>query len=102
MTNWSLYLLRDETNSLYTGITTDVERRLSEHQQNSRYGAKYTRSKKQLELVYSCELGDRSLASRAEYRLKRLVKREKEEIVHHCYDRSDLLIFLGLPVDERA
>jgi len=100
MANWSLYLLRDETNSLYTGITTDVERRLSEHRENSRYGAKYTRSRKQLELVYSCELGDRSLASRAEYRLKRLVKKEKEAIVEKGYDHLELLAFLGLPIDD--
>jgi len=73
MANWSLYLLRDETNSLYTGITTDVERRLSEHRENSRYGAKYTRSRKQLELVYSCELGELALVPRGVYRGKRVL-----------------------------
>ena len=91
-------MLRDETNSLYTGISTDVQRRLNEHRQNSRAGAKYTRSKKQLVLVYSCELGDRSLASRAEYRLKRLIKDEKEKIVNIGYDRVGLLAHLGLPL----
>lgn len=91
-------MLRDETNSLYTGISTDVQRRLSEHRQNNRSGAKYTRSKKQLVLVYSCELGDRSLASRAEYRLKRLIKDEKEKIVNIGYDRVGLLAHLGLPL----
>ncbi len=96
MTTWSIYLLRDETNSLYTGISTDVQRRLVQHQQGTRSGAKYTRSKKQLDLVYSCALGNRSLASRAEYRLKRLVKDEKEKIVTGGYDRSALLVCLGL------
>ena len=99
MTAWSLYLLRDETNSLYTGITTDVQRRLTEHRQNSRHGAKYTRSRKQLDLVYSCELGNRSLASRAEYRLKRLVKADKEQIVKRSYNRAELLAFLELSID---
>lgn len=96
MVNWSIYLLRDETNSLYTGITTDVQRRLMEHRQGNRYGAKYTRSKKQLDLVYSCPLGDRSLASRVEYRLKQLAKPGKEKIVQKGYDRSDLLQYLGI------
>jgi putative endonuclease len=99
MSVWSLYVLRDETNSLYTGITTDVQRRLRQHRQSEGYGAKYTRSKKHLDLVYSCELGSRSLASRAEYRLKRLVKDEKERIVSIGFDRPGLLAHLGLPVE---
>lgn len=100
MSVWSIYVLRDETNSLYTGISTDVQRRLRQHRQSEGYGAKYTRSKKHLELVYICELGSRSLASRAEYRMKRLVKDEKEKIVSIGPDRSGLLAHLRLPVDE--
>ena len=99
MSVWSIYVLRDETNSLYTGISTDVQRRLTQHRQSDGYGAKYTRSKKHLDLVYSCELGSRSLASRAEYRLKRLVKGEKERIVSSGFDRPGLLDRLGLPVE---
>jgi putative endonuclease len=95
---WSIYLLRDETNSLYTGITTDVERRLAEHRQKGRCGAKYTKAKKRLELVYCCELGSRSLASQAEYRVKRMLKEDKETIVSCGYNRSDLLACLGLKV----
>lgn len=96
MAIWSIYLLRDETGSLYTGISTDVERRLAEHLAKGRCGAKYTRAKKRLELVYSCELGSRSLAAQAEYRLKRLLKKEKEMIVNEAYNRCDLLNRLGL------
>jgi putative endonuclease len=99
MSVWSIYVLRDETNSLYTGISTDVQRRLTQHRQSDGYGAKYTRSRKHLELVYSCELGSRSLASQAEYRIKRLVKDEKERIVSIGPDRPGLLAHLGLPVD---
>ena len=96
MTIWSIYLLRDETNSLYTGITTDVKRRLSQHRRSGRQGAKYSRLRKRFELVYSCELGDRSLASRVEYRLKRLAKPEKERIVLASFNREQLVHFLGL------
>ena len=100
---WWIYLLRDETNNLYTGISTDVERRLAEHRQKGRLGAKYTRAKKRLELVYCCELGSRSLASQAEYRLKRLSKDEKETIVSGGYGRLPLLACLGLSTgNERA
>jgi len=97
MAIWSIYMLRDETNSLYTGISTDVQRRLSEHQQGTGSGAKYTRSKKHLDLVFCCVLGSRSLASRVEYRLKRLAKDEKEKIVEGDYDRQALLARLGIP-----
>ena len=96
MPAWSIYLLRDESGSLYTGISTDVERRLAEHRAKGRCGAKYTRAKNRLELAYSCELGSRSLASQAEYRLKRLLKKEKEMIVKEACNRCVLLDRLGL------
>ena len=96
MTIWSIYLLRDETNSLYTGITTDVNRRVSQHRSSGRQGAKYSRLRKRFDLVYSCQLGNRSLASRVEYRIKRLAKSEKERVVFASFDREQLLRFLGL------
>ena len=96
MASWSIYVLRDETNSLYTGITTDVKRRVSQHRGSGRHGAKYSRLRKRFDLVYSCELGNRSLASRVEYRVKRLAKPEKERVVLASFDRKHLLRFLGL------
>lgn len=93
---WSVYILRDSVGALYVGITTDVERRFQEHISGGPRAAKYTRAKKRLQLVYSCPLGCRSLASKAEYRLKRLVKRQKESIVERNLSPHDLLIGLGL------
>jgi putative endonuclease len=93
---WSIYLLRDEYNSLYTGITTDVDRRFREHMEGGPRSAKFTRFKKQLELVYSCKIGDRSLVSKVEYRLKRLKKTEKEAIVQRGESARDLLERLEL------
>lgn len=63
-------------NTLYTGITTDIDRRISEHNSTGR-GAKYTRSRQPVELVYleSCE--SRSIASKREYAIKKLKKKEK-------------------------
>jgi putative endonuclease len=77
---WQVYLLRCADGSLYTGIATDVERRLDEHR-NSRKGAKYLRGRGPLSLVVSCTTGDRSQASRAEHRIKRLSRSEKEVLV---------------------
>ena len=73
---WYVYLLscRDET--LYCGITKDLERRLKEHNQG-RAGAKYTRARRPVCLVYSREFPDRSSAARFEYQLKQLERAEK-------------------------
>lgn len=96
MQHWSLYLLRNEHGALYTGITTDLVRRLGEHRARSGRGSRFTRSCKSLELVYNCELGSRSLALKAELRVKRLSKGRKELLVNRCPDRHCLLEMLDL------
>ncbi len=77
---WSVYLLRCADGSLYTGIARDVARRLGEHERGGR-GAKYLRGRGPLRLELSCEVGDRSRASRLECRIKRLPKVEKEALL---------------------
>ena len=72
---WNLYLIECTDDSLYTGITTDVERRFQEHLSGK--GARYTRSHKPLRLVASCPVGSRSEALRAELALKQLPKARK-------------------------
>ncbi len=96
MQPWSLYLLRNERNALYTGITTDLSRRISEHRGHSGRGGKFTRSCKSLELVYDCEVGSRSLALKAELRVKKLPKSRKELLVARHPDRRGLLEMLGM------
>ncbi len=78
---WSVYMIRCGDNSLYTGITNDVPKRFKVHQSGSVKAAKYTRNRHPLQLVFSAEIGDRSAASRAEYRLKKLSKRSKELLI---------------------
>jgi len=92
---WSLYLIRTHQGNLYTGITTDVTRRLSEHAAG-KLGAKSLRSKGPLTLVYQVELGDRSLASKAEYGVKKLPKSKKEQIIEQNLSKTDLLALLKL------
>ncbi|AIR59604.1 GIY-YIG nuclease superfamily protein [Cedecea neteri] len=92
MTPWYLYLIRCPDNRLYTGITTDVARRFAQHQSGK--GAKALRGRGVLDLVFSQVVGNRSLALRAEYRIKQLSKAEKERLVAGKVALEDLLISL--------
>ena len=73
---WYLYILCCKDGSLYTGITTDVEKRLEVHQKGK--GAKYTRGRGPLELVYREECGDHSTALKREAEIKKLSRQSKE------------------------
>ncbi|CAG9180075.1 GIY-YIG nuclease family protein [Cupriavidus respiraculi] len=75
---WFLYLLECEGGSIYTGITTDVQRRFAEHQAGS--GAKYTRSRRPLLILGTMSFEGRSEASRAEAAMKRLSATDKRAI----------------------
>ncbi|MBL0868035.1 GIY-YIG nuclease family protein [Pectobacterium carotovorum] len=77
--HWYLYILRTVAGTLYTGITTDVSRRLNQHQTGK--GAKALRGKGELTLVFHCLVGDRSDALKLEYRIKQLSKKQKERLV---------------------
>jgi len=80
MTSWSVYLVRTAADHLYCGISTDVERRFAEHQGGAR-GARALRGKGPLTLVFQQLVGNRSEASKMEYRIKQLSKKEKEKLV---------------------
>ena len=81
MFRWYLYLVRCRDGSLYTGITTDVARRVAEHQGNGDAGAKYLRGRGPLALVFQRKLGSRSLALGVESKVKKLSKARKEELI---------------------
>lgn len=76
---WYLYILRCGDGTLYTGITTDVERRLEAHRSGK--GAKYTRGRGPLELVYTEKCGDHSDALRRELEIKALPREEKLKLI---------------------
>lgn len=84
-----VYVLRCEDMSLYTGITTDIEKRLKKH--IMKRGAKYTKIKgvKKLEIYFSCD--GRSEASRVEYLFKKLPKKKKEEFLLNFKALEDYL-----------
>ncbi|MGB1198769.1 MAG: GIY-YIG nuclease family protein [Thalassotalea sp.] len=78
---WYVYLVRCNDNSLYTGITTDLNRRIGQHNHCNKLGAKYTRVRRPVNLVYNEEYLSRSDASKREYQLKKLSKVKKEQLV---------------------
>lgn len=77
--SWYIYILRCGDGTLYTGITDDVPRRLAVHRAGK--GAKYTRGRGPLELVYQEQVPDKSAALRREFQIKRLTRREKEALI---------------------
>ena len=77
---WFVYIVECADKTLYTGITTDVERRVSEHN-SSKKGAKYTSKRRPVRLVYSEPAEDKSSASKREYAIKQLSRSEKLKLV---------------------
>ena len=80
MNKWYVYIVECADGSLYTGITTDVNRRLLEHNYSFK-SAKYTRSRRPVRLVCSKPAANRSEASKEEYRIKRLKRKQKIELI---------------------
>lgn len=77
---WFVYILRCSDNSLYTWVTTDLHRRVLEHN-TSEKAAKYTRMRRPVEIVYSLEFDTRIEACKEEYRIKQLSKTQKEKLI---------------------
>lgn len=78
-TCWHVYILRCADSTLYTGVAKDVDSRLQQH--SSGKGARYTRARLPLELVYHDEIGTHGDALRREAEIKRLSRQAKEELI---------------------
>ena len=74
-------MVRCNDNTLYTGITTDTDRRVKEHNQSPR-GASYTRARRPVKLVFSEAAADRAEASRSEWKIKQLGRKDKETLIN--------------------
>ncbi len=81
MSKWRVYILKCSDGSLYTGITTDLKRRIYEHNQGK--GAKYTRSRLPVEILYFESFPDRSSASKEEARIKKLQRKRKLALIEN-------------------
>lgn len=78
---WYVYLLRCADGSLYAGITTDLDRRLAQHNAGTGTGAKYTRARRPVSVVWHEAATDRAAASRREHQVRSLPKVAKETLV---------------------
>lgn len=76
MKNWYVYIVECNDGSYYTGITTDVERRVNQHN-SKKQGAKYTRARQPVKLIYSKGNYTKSSAAKEEYKIKQLTKKQK-------------------------
>ena len=85
MPDWNVYILRCSDNSLYTGITRDLNRRLNEHNNNDRLASAYTRARRPVTIVYQESYPDRSSASKREAEIKKMTKHEKEKLILEKY-----------------
>ena len=83
---WYLYVVKCNDGTLYTGVTTDINRRVREHN-GSKRGAKYTKTRRPVELVWSKQYKNRSEAQSAEYNFKKLFHKQKWEIINENRSR---------------
>jgi len=78
--SWFVYILECSDKTLYCGITTDLERRLCEHNKGSK-GSKYVRARRPAKIVYSERSENRSTAQSREYKIKKMKRYEKLELI---------------------
>lgn len=78
---WYVYMLHCADGSLYTGVTTDTERRVNEHNQSDKLGAKYTRARRPVSLVYREPCENRSEACKREVQIKALPRAAKLKLL---------------------
>ena len=81
--NWSVYIVRANDRSLYTGISTDVERRFEEHLKGKQ-GAKYFHGRKPVAVVYREDGHSRGSASRREAAIKKMSREQKMALIEAC------------------
>ncbi len=78
---WKIYILQCSDNTLYTGITNNLERRIETH--NKGKGAKYTSARRPVKLLYSKDVANRSEATKEEKRIKKLSRNEKLKLIRN-------------------
>jgi putative endonuclease len=77
---WYVYILECSDLTLYTGITNNLEKRIDTH--NKKKGAKYTKARTPVKLMYQCEFETKSLAAKEEWRIKQLTRIQKISLIN--------------------
>ena len=88
MSSWYVYMVRCVDQTLYTGVTTDLERRLREHNECNRTGARYTRARRPVTLAWHEAQTDRAQATRREAVIKRMSRQCKDELIEQACSRT--------------
>ena len=93
MKSWYVYMIRCRDDTLYTGATTDVDRRFAEHQQAGPKAAWYLKGRGPLQLIFTVPAGDHKTALKLERRIKGLPKARKEAFIQHSdnFNLEDIL-----------
>lgn len=78
---WYLYIILTHNNKYYTGITTDIQRRFDEHSGDSKKGAKYLKANTPSKIVHQESFKNRSEATKRELQIKKLSRKQKEELI---------------------
>lgn len=81
---YCVYILKCSDGTFYTGITSNLARRIEEHN-SSRLGAKYTRGRRPARLVYSAKMKSKSMAAKEERRIKKLPRLDKINLIYRSY-----------------
>lgn len=92
MHKWYVYIVRCADQTLYTGITTNVERRFAEHSSQGSKAAKYVRGRLPLKLVFKLNVATRSIAASLEYQIKNLSKAQKELLIKKPKQAHNILL----------
>ncbi len=79
--SWWVYIIECQSGKLYTGISTDPERRFLEHRDDPKKGAKFFRGDKPSKIIFRNECENRAEASKKEYRIKSLTLKKKKELI---------------------
>ena len=87
--SWFVYILRCGDGSLYTGVTTDPQRRLRQHRGEIKGGARYTRARSPVDMVYLESQSNRSSATKREAEIKRLKAKDKEALIFNQFEPED-------------
>ena len=87
--SWFVYILRCGDGSLYTGVTTDPQRRLRQHRGEIKGGARYTRARLPIAMVYLEPQANRSNATKRESEIKRLKAKDKEALIFNQFEPED-------------
>ena len=82
-THWYVYMVQCSDGSIYTGIARNLDKRIKEHNTGPN-GAKYTRTRRPVQLVYYEQVATRSIACKREYEIKQMTKIDKKALIGEC------------------